>query len=112
MYIYMEEMAIHSIILAWRIPWTEEPSGLQSMGVTDLDTTEQLSMHAHICLLITIGILITIRKVVENMRLPKYHSVQAVSGNTHSGATSERDVGELLYLWEALQVDIYMYVCI
>ena len=26
-------MAIHSIILAWRIPWTEEPGGLQSMGL-------------------------------------------------------------------------------
>ena len=25
-------MAIHSSILAWRIPWTEEPRGLQSMG--------------------------------------------------------------------------------
>ena len=25
-------MAIHSTILAWRIPWTEEPGGLQSMG--------------------------------------------------------------------------------
>ena len=27
-----EEMATHSNILAWRIPWTEEPDGLQSMG--------------------------------------------------------------------------------
>ena len=27
-----EGMAIHSSILAWRIPWTEEPGGLQSMG--------------------------------------------------------------------------------
>ena len=26
------EMATHSCILAWRIPWTEEPGGLQSMG--------------------------------------------------------------------------------
>ena len=26
-----EEMATHSSILAWKIPWTEEPSGLQSM---------------------------------------------------------------------------------
>ena len=26
-----KEMAIHSSILAWRIPWTEEPGGLQSM---------------------------------------------------------------------------------
>ena len=28
-----EEMATHSSILAWRIPWTEEPDGLQSMGL-------------------------------------------------------------------------------
>ena len=27
-----EEMATHSSILSWRIPWTEEPGGLQSMG--------------------------------------------------------------------------------
>ena len=27
-----KEMAIHSSILAWRIPWTEEPGWLQSMG--------------------------------------------------------------------------------
>ena len=28
-----EEMATHSSVLAWRIPWTEEPGGLQSMGL-------------------------------------------------------------------------------
>ena len=28
-------MATHSSIVAWRIPWTEEPGGLQSTGVTD-----------------------------------------------------------------------------
>ena len=27
-----KEMATHSSLLAWRIPWTEEPGGLQSMG--------------------------------------------------------------------------------
>ena len=27
-----KEMATHSSVLAWRIPWTEEPSGLQSRG--------------------------------------------------------------------------------
>ena len=27
-----KEMAAHSSILAWRIPWTEEPDGLQTMG--------------------------------------------------------------------------------
>ena len=33
-------MATHSSILAWRIPGTEEPGGLQSMGCTESDTTE------------------------------------------------------------------------
>ena len=28
-----EGMAIHSSILAWRIPWTEKPGGLQSIGI-------------------------------------------------------------------------------
>ena len=28
-----KEMATHSSILAWRIPWTEEPGGLQSTGL-------------------------------------------------------------------------------
>ena len=35
-----KEMATHSSILAWRIPWTEEPGGLQSMGCEESDTTE------------------------------------------------------------------------
>ena len=35
-----EEMATRSSILAWRIPWTEEPGGLPSMGLKELDTTE------------------------------------------------------------------------
>ena len=35
-----KEMATHSSILAWRIPWTEEPGGLQSMGHKELDTNE------------------------------------------------------------------------
>ena len=33
-------MATHSSILAWRIPWTEEPGGLQSVGSKESDTTE------------------------------------------------------------------------
>ena len=33
-------MATHSSILAWRILWTEEPGGLQSLGQKELDTTE------------------------------------------------------------------------
>ena len=33
-------MAIYSSILAWRIPWTEEPGNLQCMGREESDTTE------------------------------------------------------------------------
>ena len=35
-----EGMATHSSILVWRIPWTEEPGGLQSNGCKELDTAE------------------------------------------------------------------------
>ena len=31
-YILEKAMALHSSTLAWKIPWTEEPGGLQSMG--------------------------------------------------------------------------------
>ena len=34
-----EGMETHSSILAWRIPWTEKPGGLQSMGLQELDMT-------------------------------------------------------------------------
>ena len=35
-----EEMATHSSILAWEIPWTREPGGLQSTGRKESDTTD------------------------------------------------------------------------
>ena len=38
-----KEIATHSSILAWKIAWTEEPGGLQSMGCKESDTTEQLN---------------------------------------------------------------------
>ena len=40
-----KEMAAHSSILAWEIPWTEEPRGLQSIGSQELDTALQLNHH-------------------------------------------------------------------
>ena len=39
-----KEMATHSSVLAWRIPWKEEPGGLQSMGSKELDMTERLTL--------------------------------------------------------------------
>ena len=38
-------MAPHSSTLAWKIPWTEEPGRLQSMGSLESDMTEQLHSY-------------------------------------------------------------------
>ena len=38
-----KEMATHSSTLAWRIPWTEEPGGLQSMRLQESNMTERLT---------------------------------------------------------------------
>ena len=38
-------MAPHSSTLAWKIPWTEEPGRLQSMGSLESDTTDRLHFH-------------------------------------------------------------------
>ena len=38
-----KEMATHTSILAWRIPWTEGPSGIQSLGQKESDMNEQLT---------------------------------------------------------------------
>ena len=38
-------MATHSNVLAWKIPWTEEPGGLQSMELQRVDKTELADMQ-------------------------------------------------------------------
>ena len=49
-----EENGIHSSILAWRIPWTEEPSGLQSMGLQRVRHNWAMNtFHFQILLIIT-----------------------------------------------------------
>ena len=42
-----KEIATHFGILAWRIPWNEEPGRLQSMGSQESDTTSRLNCHHH-----------------------------------------------------------------
>ena len=45
-------LAIHSSILVWRIPWTEEPGGLYSpWGHKESGTTERMCTHTHIAIL-------------------------------------------------------------
>ena len=42
-----EGMATHSSILAWRIPWTEEPGAYSPWGHKESDTTEQLTQGCY-----------------------------------------------------------------
>ena len=39
-------MAVHSSILVWKIPWSEEPDSCSPWGPKESDTTEWLSKHA------------------------------------------------------------------
>ena len=57
-----KEMATHSSILAWRIPWTEEPGRLQSVGSQESDT------------------------LTTNIRIPQYkrQMLTAIEGGTDS----------------------------
>ena len=45
-------MASHCSILAWRIPWTEEPDGLSLWCHKESDTTESICTHTHTHVLI------------------------------------------------------------
>ena len=40
-----KKMATHSSTLGWKIPWTEEPGRLQSMGLKESDSTKRLHFH-------------------------------------------------------------------
>ena len=42
-----EEMATHSSVLAWKIPWTEEPGGVQSMGGKEWILLSIARTHTH-----------------------------------------------------------------
>ena len=46
-----QEMATYSSILAWRIPWTEEPGRLQSTGLQELDMTKHRQHSTAFCVL-------------------------------------------------------------
>ena len=57
-----KEMAIHSSILAWRIPWMEEPGMLQSMGLQRVghDGAASLSLFFSLLLNLVWGVMFTV----------------------------------------------------
>ena len=52
--------ATHSSIIAWRIPWTEEPGRLQSMGAQSRTQLSNFYFHFHRCLLQMIFIILEV----------------------------------------------------
>ena len=57
-------MATHSSTLAWKIPWTEEPGGLQSMGSQEVGTQLNTIIISHPCMTTGKIIVMTIRSFV------------------------------------------------
>ena len=53
-------MAAHSSILAWKIPWTEEPGGLQFMGPQSVGHDSVTKLKQSICLLHIVSIMVPI----------------------------------------------------
>ena len=62
-----KEMATHSSLLAWRIPWTEEPGGLHSpRGRKESDTTEQLHFHFQLRVKVKVSWTYLVTQLVKN----------------------------------------------
>ena len=83
-----EEMAIPCSVAAWRIPWTERPGGLQSMGSQRVRHDRATSTHTH-----KIPLLYLFR-----VSIPGYWASQVVLvvKNTSANAGDIRDTGSIL----------------
>ena len=81
-----KEMATHSSILVWKIPWTEELGGLESTGRKESDTTERLHFHFPGIAFPQSGLL----SQVSSLRLPLGHSgpVLTLSNAAHASLPS------------------------
>ena len=95
-----KEMATHSSILAWRIPWTEEPGGLQSMGLQRVrhNWTTSLSFLSDIGNFVIhfVSLLaLSVRKISAEFSFWKQLSIFSL-------------VFDLFYVY----LIIYMYICI
>ena len=70
---YLEKgMATHSSILAWRIPWTQEPGGLQSMGLQRVrndwsDLTCMWAIYGEILKLMSMWVSVSLRKLLTKL---------------------------------------------
>ena len=71
------EMVTHSSILSWRIPWTEEPGGLQSKGL------QRVRRHTHIAKwTISYAAKIIVAKMLGGQRCPQPRRFRQNTGHT------------------------------
>ena len=124
-----EEMATHSSVLAWKVPWTEESGWLQSMGSKDLDTAELAHISLYIsteCMLSHVRLFATSWTVVCQASLPmgffQARIMEWVAISSSRGSSWPRDwthvscvfcIGRwILYhwaTWETPSIINYMY---
>ena len=88
-------MATLSCILAWRIPWTEKPNRLQSMGFKEPNKTERLNTHTHththVCMLSHVQLFVTpwttacqpTRSITSSWSLLKLMSIGSIIPSSH-----------------------------
>ena len=72
-----KEIAMHSSIFAWRIPWTVEPGGLQFMGHKESDMTERLTLSHILAYHLTFPLCRYLRKINKNRCSPKEDSLSS-----------------------------------
>ena len=66
-------METYSSILAWRIPWTEESGGLQSVGLQELDTTEGLTLSLiYVCVCVCVCVCVYVYMCTHTYTLKIY----------------------------------------
>ena len=70
LYITEKEMTTHSSVLAWEIPWTEEPGGLQFMG---LNMTEWLNNSNNVIYYSTLYYIIYLIKIILEKKTETNH---------------------------------------
>ena len=91
-----KEMATHCSILVWRILWTEEPGGLQSMGCKESDTAEQLTFNT-----------LTNK---QNLRLPnnallEYNPPVVMYDHNNGVCIGKQSIHHSKYLFEFIRVE-------
>ena len=109
------EVATHSSILAWRIPWTEESGGLVYGGHKELDTTEQLtlwlsSQSSHSSPALLICFQESWPEFMKKYSVPGWQEVLSkVNPMPGAGRFLETSESTMKWLWPSFAV-LYIYI--